>query len=263
MVPRRRPARRPRRKAPKRRVPRAPAVGVRGPSNKHFNYQFKLEPQLLVASSTVPGSISIVVGGGITPLQPAAGVNVSFFPAATGLTNYYDVGLSTGFKLEDTANFLKFAALYDAYKITRVTCTVEPMANIASGGGGEVMSTCYQAFDQDSTALPSNIKSLTQLASHKRIVFGSDKKNKMTYSFKPAIAMATQNVVVPPGPTPLQTTSVVMPAQWLDCIQSQTEHYGWKCWLTDVYLPGLTSNATGFRIIWKYNISFRAPLANC
>lgn len=244
---------------PRRRVARRARKPRVGPSSKlylkPYTYKFQLEPQILQVSTVTPATLTIVDSQ--VPIQNSAdGFSVN--AGSNGFANYYDIGLACTHRLDDLSFVASYIGLYDAYKINKVTCHVQYLNNVTTVNGGGLMPTIYMAWDQDSQGVPTSLKQLSGIQGVKLKHFGSDKNNNFSLSYKP-----TQAVVLANGPVAgpiLNQASQVKKATWTDCTDTQIAHYGFKAWLTDVYMPGLPGILNAFRVTWTYDISFRSPI---
>lgn len=220
---------------------------------KTYSYQFKLASQVLVGTGGIPPLLSIsgATGAGPLPLQNS---NIIVYPSSSGLTNFYDFALAVPFKLEDVNNHAAFVAMYDAYKIRKVTCSLEFLSNVAATNGIGLMPTSYMVWDQDDSVIPVSITQISGKQGVKIRQFGNRSKTVQRFSLKPTIS---QDVLVVGGASVAATVSK---STWLDCIHPDIQHNALKMFVTDVYLPPNSSVTTAFRFNWTYDISFRSPL---
>jgi len=60
----------------------------------------------------------------------------------------------------------------------------------------------------------------------------------------------------------IATLAVIAPSgQWLDCARPDVAHYSLKFFCTDFLAQGSPNTRNAWRFTFKYNVSFRAPLA--
>lgn len=243
----------PRRRQRKSKVPRSLAM-------KHYNFTFKLPSQILVSSNTA-GAIDFSQIGPGSPgvTQPSAGLlpmttaNRAIYPSANGITGFYDVALATSFKLSDIYNYGTYTALFDAYKITSVSCNIEYLNNISGVNTTGLMPSLYWYWDQDDATVPISAFNIQAKQGVKRRRFTDKGVSTLGHP-----KMAGQLVTAAGGGT---AGAAILKANWLDCVHNDVTHYALKMFITDLYLPGSTGVNNAFRLNWTYNVSFRSPIA--
>jgi len=251
-------ARKPRRRAPRKTF---------GPRNrrtaqltlKPYNYHFSLQSQALIPTN-IPGQLVVSPRGGAAPIRSAANWNI--VSNATNFVNMYDVGLATYFTLEDLNYYANFTAMYDAYKIGKITLSLEYLQNVAISGAANgnatmpsVMPTVYYYWDQDDASPPVSLLSITAKQGVKQHTFGNGMRSIFKTSFVPVVSNVT-------GTSQPGTVAGIVPnkREWVNCTAPNVIHNALKFFITDVYLPGGIDVATCFRLNWTYDVSFRSPL---
>jgi len=186
--------------------------------------------------------------------EPLVNSKRSVFPSASGLPNFFDVTLATSFKLSDCTNWPAFTSMYDAYKINSVTCNIEYLNNVSAVNSTGLMPSLYLYWDQDDAVVPTNVVLLQQKQGVKRRQFGNRGVTSIRTSGRPKLSVGA----IDSGG--VLDASIVMKSQFLDCVNSNIQHYALKMAITDLYLPGSSAVTQAIRFNWKYNVSFRAPL---
>lgn len=260
----RRPTRRPRRVRRVRRAKRGirSTVPRRSLQFKPYNYRFKPPPQLLVASSTVAApnqtawQFSIVNDAGALPLTNNA-TNLQIIGSSTGLSNFCDIGLACTFKLDDCITYQSFTQLYDAYKITKVSLTIEYLNNVSGIGGAALMPTIYMYYDQDDANVPTSQVRVIGKQGMRLHHFNTGKQAKTTFKFSPTIPQ----LAIADAEGTISQAMVASKPQWIDCAAPSVPHYAFKALITDLYAPGVPV-VNVFRLNWTYDVQFRSPVAN-
>jgi len=233
-----------------------------------YNYRFKMLPQIL---KNDPATGSFVFAGAPAGFYPLIPSHLSLQGAATGFPNYFDIGLSARFRLSDLGNYSSFTSLYDAYKINRVSVTIESLSNVAAQNTTGVLPTIWQYYDQDDYITPAAAGPGTGIAQVlgkqgvKRHQFGSSKKASVTFSFSPTSQVVVENGLSDPADS-LIAGQINKKPMWLNCATPDVNHYGFKAWITDMYSPIVSAENTAptvaLRFNWTYDISFRSPILN-
>lgn len=245
-----RPTRRPRRVRRVRRAKRGLGRSVprRSLQFKPYNYQFKLQPQLLVPSTAALGTY--VFNGAQAPFT-----NLEIFNGSpsSGFSGYQDLGLATSFNLQDINQYQKYTTMYDAYKINKITINVECLSNFASQG--ILLPTIWMYYDQDDSAVPVLIQTLTGKQGVKKHAFGT--KRSVSFSFTPTL----QNTAFGNGGS--QPVVVASKPQWINCNYPLVPHQALKIWIADTpkSLTADIPTVFAYRINMTYDVSFRSPLA--
>ena len=220
-----------------------------------------LQPQAIVSAAsgaTVP--VLIPSTGTTNPTVPIRTNAILPYSNSTGFPYLTDWALATSFQLSDAANYLSFSTLYDAYKINRITVTVQYLSNVSTVNGVSAMPTFYMYWDQDDFAIPGGLVSILGKQGVKKWQPTSNKLTK-NFSFVPVVQQAIAGSIV--TGTPLTPVGAAVPtkAMWINCTQPDIPHMAFK-----LYCQDWTDTATGanpanaVRVSYKYNVSFRSPL---
>ena len=242
-------------KAKKRVAKRAPRRQARIPRSlalKSYNYKFKLPAQILTSTAGA-GSLVISpgVGAGGSPLVAAGLVG---YPSTNNLPNFFDFAIGVDFKLSDIVNSPAFTAMYDAYKIRKITLSIEYLNNSSSANTTGLMPTLYQYWDQDDALPPPGAVSIQAKQGVKRFQFGNNSRTAFKTSAMPRLG----NVLGVVG-AGVSIAGITKP-QYINCTIPTIAHHACKMWLADVYLPGSAAVTQAFRLNWTYDVSFRSPL---
>jgi len=229
-----------------RRARRARRGGLRAPRSqlKHYNYTFKLSPQLVRSDAAAIGSATLVGTSAMVPIT-----SVASFSGTMNAVGYADLGLACSHKLSDIQNYASFAGLYDAYKINSVSVNVEYLNNVALQSAC-VNPTVWMYWDQDDATIPGNVAAILGKTGAKR--WNVNDKMKASRSFR-YIPLTRNNA---------SSTDVIVPnrSQWINCTAPNVPHYAFKMFVQDFNAPGAEDILNCFRFNWTYNVSFRSPL---
>lgn len=245
-------------RAPRRRMKKArvakPLRGL-GPF-KPYDFKFKLTPNYLRGSISQAGDLTWAPVSGSAGIAPFNAPTIATLPAPSGLTGYYDFGLGAAFRLNDINSVASWTSMYDCYRINKVVCEVEFMANTAASanGQGSLLPTLYMVQDQDSAGPPGNLLTIQGQQGVRRYCVGDKNRIRFGFALKPRV----QNLVAAPS----TSYQVAKPGMWLNCASPGINHFGLKFYFTDVLLPGVSTTETCIKFNWTYYISFRGPLSN-
>lgn len=251
-------SRRPRRYRKKR-------TGIRlGPGRalqlKTYNFNFHLPPQYLTGLTGTPNPIFAINPASSLPLLTNGQYIVSS-PSTSGLSTYNDWMVATPHMLNDCQNNAAFGQIFEQYKINSVTCTIECVsANVAQQNAIGGVPTLYFFSDYDDCLVSNNI---TQFAGRPGVQirqFSAD-RTKFTFKYAPMVGQTVQSGTL--GSTVITSqvnAGTPHKSQWLSTLNPGVTHFSTKFAITDVS-QGSGGNAYVplFRVIWKYNISFRQP----
>lgn len=257
-----RPARRNRKQRKSKRTGLGRSVPRRSLQFKNYTYQFKLLPQLITvnndpAASLIAWKVANPGGAGaLAGIQPLSQSELGYFSPSNGFTNCCDLGLATAFQLTDIVNYTAYTTLYDAYKINKVTMTIEYLNNVINAGLQSFMPTIWMYYDQDDQGLPTTASLLTGKQGVKKHTFGSDRKNTVSFSFTPTVQ---QTVAASSGNA---NAMVAAKPMFINSAYPSIPHQALKLWIADcparLSADGLVESA--FRINWTYDVSFRSPI---
>jgi len=219
-------------------------------SMKVYTYRFVPEAQFLIGSPSSPGQVAIT--GGIAPFGIGSSSPV-VHASPSGISNLYDVGLATTFKLNDIFNYGDFANMYDAYKLGAIKFNLEYMrGGGSSSSAAGLQPTVYFYWDQDDAVAPT-LLSISGKQGVQIRHFGNNSKTTFMTSRTPMLANVTQD-------TTGTTVALPVKANWIDCVHPGVPHYALKVYIADLYLPGSSDVTTAFRLTWEYNVHFRSPI---
>jgi len=246
----RRPRRPRRRMARRSRVPRGMRAQLRP-----YSYVFTLEPQILQSATTGTTPVVVNTFAGQLPIVQS---NLTSNASNTGFTNNWDFGLACHHNARDIANWSSYFGIYDAYKITKITAKIEYLANTAGPQGSALLPTVWAYWDQDDTAVPTNIAALTGKTGVKMFTYNATKRI-FNFTFRPTIRESVETSANANSPYAISGRG----NQWINCGGDGTivNHYAFKMWCTDFYAAIGPASANAFRITWKYHVTFRSPLA--
>lgn len=257
------------RAARKRKINRRKGRG-KGFSNKIYTYNFKLASQTLLSSTTAgpgvpPISLNAPVAGGVfqpfTGPGPSYSSQIQLLASSLGLGSMNDLSIGTGFRLNMANYYNTYASLYDHYRINHVTCTVEKLfPNETSGAAGTVqrpVSTLYQYRDLDSVAPPATLQSISGFQGVRVTQFNTN-KGITSFRLYPRVNVGLQSYNA--TGTPLIASGIVDKPMWLDSVNSDVEHFGWKCFITNWLATGSVAQMTGYRFTFTMNVSFKQPI---
>lgn len=254
-----------RKRVMKRRPRKAKRTGIRlGPGRslqlKTYNFDFHLPPQYLVGQGgTTPPFFGVTPTNSLPILT-----NSQYIATATsssGLSTYNDWFIATPHMLNDCQNNAAFGQVFEQYKINSVTCTIENVAqNVAMQNAVGGMPTLYFYTDYDDALLSLNITQFAGRPGVQMRQFSAD-RTKFTFKYCPMVGQAVQQ-----GSLGSTVTTAIVPAQtarkaqWLSTLNPGVTHFSTKIAITDVS-QGSGGNAYVplFRVVWKYNVSFRQP----
>lgn len=187
------------------------------------------------------------VNGGDAPIDAT---NFSGLTGTSGLPNFFDYSGAQNFSLGDTEYFLNFTGMFDAYKITKVKCTIDYLNNASSVNSTGLMPTIYMYWDQDDNFVPATQTSIMGKQGVKKTQLGYKNKTAASISLKPVVKTDSQG----------SSSVLATKSMWLDCTDETINHYGLKWYIADIYLPGSAAVTHAFRFNWTYYIEFRSPL---
>lgn len=256
MPPRARAPRRPRRRVNRmRRMRRGGLIAPRA-QLKPYNYVFRLPSQIIQSSSTVAAQVYLS-GVGTTGQTPITNAQIANAASQIGSANYCDWTFATSHALTDCKQVSLYTTMYDAYKINSVNVEFEYLSNTASVAGSGIMPTFYMYWDQDDAATPGNLNTILAKAGvHK--FHPTAMKSKYSFTYKPLILPATFVGLTGGG---IQYAAIPAKSTWLNCTADSIPHVGLKCYVVDFAAPGLSTVINAVRVNFKYNVSFRSPLA--
>jgi len=167
---------------------------------------------------------------------------------------FFDLFAAVPFQLNDLVHSGTYTSMYDAYKIKRVSVSVEYLTNNTSQF--QLNPTTYMVWDQDDAIIPPTLASITSKQGVSVRQFGNKSRSVITYSMVPTIS---QVVVYNGGTT--GSGGVASKPTWLDSRNPDVQHNAFKLAITDIYLPGGAGAVEqAFRLNWTYHMCFRSPL---
>ena len=223
------------------------------PQMKHYNYTFKLTPQMIVCDNTGPKVLGLP-NLPVVPLQPS---NLVATACASTLQGYDFVAAAT-FALSDIASYADFVTMYDAYKINKVTVELEYLSNVsftgnALGGGSQYLPTFWMYWDQDDGVVPTTLRSILGKQGVRRWQPNAS-RTSTKFSFRPLNNAATQ---AQQGASTIAAAIVPNKSNWLNAIAHDVPHNAFKVACTEWPAGAL---GAGLRLNYTYHVSFRAPL---
>jgi hypothetical protein len=224
-----------------------------------------LLPNILVSTNlgtvAFKGPIAGTAEVGVAPFIPGGSI-ANLVPSATGLTNYVDFGLACAFRISDLQNALLFCGQHDAYRIDKVTITLQYLSNTASVSGTALLPTFYMYNDPDDEQPPGSLQSISAKQGVRKVYPGNNNTTVFSHSIVPrASALAYGN----PG-NPSVPNIINKQHQWLDCTgQANTNnsipHYAFKMWVTDWETSSVAQVCNVLKFQFTYHVSFRGPLS--
>jgi len=246
---------RPRRRMVRRNRRRGGLIAPRS-QLKPYNYTFRLPSQIVQSSSTTAGAVYLsgVATTGQVPILAGA---IASAAAQIGNTNFCDWTCTAAHALTDIKNVSLYTSMYDAYKINSVTVEFEYLSNVANVSGTAIMPTFYMYWDQDDTAAVGNLNTLLAKTGVRKF-HPTASKSKYSFTYKPLILPAT--FIAPTGGA-IQYAAIPAKSNWLNCVADSIPHVGLKVYVVDWAANGAAAAVNAVRINFKYNVSFRSPLA--
>lgn len=219
---------------------------------KSYEFVFALPAQVLTSSGGA-GSIVLSPTGGQLPIT-AAPVKFNTIASTNSLPGFWDLAMATNFKLSDVTNYAAYTAMFDAYKITKVSLSLEYLNNVSGVNTTGLMPSVYAYWDQDDATVPVSALVAQQKQGIRRFQFGNGSKTCYKTSHRPLIETA---VGVAGGGVAIAGISK---SQWLDCLTPTIAHNALKLFMTDLYLPGTSAVTQAIRLNWTYTVKFRSPI---
>lgn len=219
---------------------------------KSYTFDFTLSPMLLASSPQTAGEVVIagspanqVPIGGLLNFTGSSSTSTSVF------TNVSDFAGAAQFRLTDCVSYPQWTQLFDSYRINTVTVVME---YISSHNLGPV-PTIYYYQDLDDAATPSNI---AVICGKQGVLQWQPTATQSMKAFvlKPRNRMVTQ---IPTGSG--QAPGVIQSSGWIDCTRPDVTHNAFKFFVTDMLAQGNPQAINAWRFTFKYNVSFRSPLA--
>jgi len=231
---------------------------------KSYTYRFNLPSQVLTSVAAAPNQLQLSAAGGQAPIRLQIDAPTwATYASSNGLSGFADLAVAVPFQMQDCQSFATYCAMYDAYKLGKVSLHLEYLNNMAAVNGSGLMPTCYMYWDQDDAIVPVNINQISGKQGVRIKQFTAN-NTTMKYTLQPVTTTALAGQSSPAEP-PLTTVpflaGIANKPQWINCLAPTIKHFALKIYITDVYLPGGAAN-TAFRFNWTYNIAFRSPL-NC
>lgn len=217
-----------------------------------YTFDMTLQPQILSASHTTVASITLG-GNALGVVKPIASVQNIASPAASSFgAGFTDFGFAVAHRLSDLTASAGWISQYDAYRINYVTVIMEYLTNTTTPAALVALPTVYYYMDQDD-ATPPNASFLLYSKQGVQSWQPTSGDTTLSFRYRPRLAAAVGSADVP--------SALIMKAgQWLNCNNPNVDHCALKMVVTDFLSPGLPNFTHGFRVSFKYNISFRSPL---
>lgn len=169
--------------------------------------------------------------------------------STTALPGYYDIGLSSAFRLTDILNSSDLTNLFDKYKFRWIKLNIYCTSSTAAVTSLAQLPSIIYSIDEDDQSIP------TVLALREKM--GS--RQKMFYPGKP-VSIFIRN---PKFQRQLDTDSLISSgnevarASWINSAYSSVPHFGLKMALLDVNLNPTSSSYTKFKFDITYCIDFK------
>ncbi len=181
-----------------------------------------------------------------------AGLTTVATPALAG-SSYYGLGIA--FRLSDLQGYAEFTALYDQYRVVRLTYTLSPAWTSArapsTSPNGDLCGWVHSVYDYDDNAAPAastaGIGAMMERASY--ALTHAVKTTATTWVVEPRVALAAYAASA-------FTSYANSPACWVDCSSPNVEHYGLKL-LIELINPGSASVFMNFRLHVTAEVEFR------
>jgi len=189
-------------------------------------------------------------GGALTFTDPFGTPSTNVFATGTAATvnGNLALGLSFLFRLQDVLNPGEFTTLFDSFKINGVSLAMENMTgnHVNTGAGISVIPEIYHVLDYDDATPPPTQATTQQYENCKQKRLEQTKK--LTRYFVPKVAdLAFKTSGTTVGFTHRNKNP------WVDCVNSDTEHYGLKMWINNID----PVQGTTIRFQFLYYLSFR------
>lgn len=229
------------RKSRKSRVPRTL-------QDKIYNFSFTSKAAYITNAAASGG---VAVRGNTTGSLLQTKIS-STGPSATGFVDCYDFGLGIQFTLADLKNEEAFQGLFDQYRINTITMIIEDVSD--SSAVGNSFPTVYARGDYDNAASPTTEQQLIGSPGFKIFKFGNKNKRSYSLSIRPKTSQTVFSASTG-APAGFQVSN----SAWQDCNLPENVYYGMKLWFQNIHLCDATTTFinTGFKVSFKYNISFR------
>lgn len=181
---------------------------------------------------------------GIMTLSPSTIVNYGT-PVATNFANYYNIGGSMSFKLNDLINPQDITNLFDKYKFRWVKIRLYCTSTTASVASTAQLPSIIWNVDEDDTTVPT--------PSFMREKMGS--KQAMLYPGRPVTIFIKPLKMAQAAVNPASGTvgNTVVPAKYINSSYDAVPHFGLKFALQDV---NLASSTTGGFTQFKWDITY-------
>ena len=219
---------------------------------KNYTFEFTLNSQVFAASSTTAGEIIIA---GSPASQVPVGQLLSFKDTAstTGsvFANVSDFSGTATHRLTDCVTYAQWCSLFDSYRINSVTVIMEYIAGRSLGP----VPTLYYYQDLDDAAIPGALGNILGKQGVQQWQPTANQTMKaFTYRPRNQLGAATNSGLAVLAITPSS-------GQWIDCTRPDVAHYALKFFVTDMLAQATPGQANAWRFSYKYNVSFRSPLA--
>lgn len=219
---------------------------------KNYTFDFTLTSQVFASSPQTAGEI--VVAGSPSGQVPVNGIlNFTGTSSTTSsvFANVSDFSGAATHRLTDCGTYNQWCSLFDSYRINSVTVIME---YISSHNVGPV-PTLYYYQDLDDAAAPGGLGIISGKQGVQQWQPSANQTMK-AFTYRPRNTLAATTSSSAP------VLSIISPAgNWIDCTRPDVAHYALKFFVTDMLAQGNPQSVNAWRFTFKYNVSFRSPLA--
>lgn len=156
------------------------------------------------------------------------------------------------FTLENVVDYTDFVQLFDRYQIVGIKLKINLNYNSAEIAGTEYMPTLTYTVDKDDV-LTSSLQDIQSNQLAKQWTFRGDGKPLNIYIRNPKF---TYQVNKDPGSF---TSAAGIQSGYIDCQNTNVEHYGLKMYINNFYSPKTTTQYIQIRIQPTFYLKFKDP----
>jgi len=203
------------------------------PTSKGFFKISRKLPEIYVRNTSVAGVAQVN--------DPTTTCITLGTPIADAVGGSYSIPFSAKFRLDQLINYTDISNIADQYKITYAQIKMTYQSTSSNVGSNTIMPNLQWIQDHDDIDVSTlTINSLREKMGVKFKTFGFNKICKI--GVKPRV----QDSVGGAGGV-VQNSGVSNKSLWLNTQYTNTEHFGIKGMLSNVFLPLLSSTLTSFK----------------